>query len=212
MQEFVEVESGKNDNRVELAKAIERCRLTGATLLVAKLDRLSRDAAFLMNLAKSGIDIRACDMPEANTMMFGIMALVAQHEREMISKRTKEALGAAKARGVQLGGYRGVPVDGKLGAEASKKAADDFAARVAPMMREMQARGRSLRQIAAAMASDGICTPRGGQWTATAVKNALERQINPTEQRSLNMIHAIALAAGLLLQPHVRRLCSTSPT
>jgi DNA invertase Pin-like site-specific DNA recombinase len=173
--EFVEVESGKNDDRPQLAKTIEHCRLTGATLLVAKLDRLSRDAAFLMNLSKSGTGIRACDMPEANTMMFGIMALVAQHEREMISRRTKEALGAAKKRGVRLGGFRGVAPDAHKASEARQKAADAFSTRVAPIIQEMRQDGSSLGQIAGKLNADGIKTAAGGQWYATTVKNALNR-------------------------------------
>jgi DNA invertase Pin-like site-specific DNA recombinase len=173
--EFVEVESGRHDNRPELGKAIERCRLTGATLLVAKLDRLSRDAAFLMNLSKSGIEIRACDMPEANTMMFGIMALVAQHEREMISKRTREALIAAKNRGVRLGGFRGVLPDARRASEARQNAADAFAARVGPTIQEMRRTGSGLSQIAGKMNADGIRTAAGGQWYATTIKNVLNR-------------------------------------
>jgi len=180
--EFVEVESGKHDDRPQLAKAIERCRLTGATLVVAKLDRLSRDAAFLLTLNKSGIEIRAADMPEANTMMFGIMALVAQHEREAISKRTKEALAAAKARGtnrkgepLRMGGFRGVMPDTHKAAQARRLAADSFSERVGPMIREMRDGGASLRQIAAKLAQDGIKTARGGAWTPTAVRNVLVR-------------------------------------
>src|SRR5262250_108087 len=94
--EFIEIESGKRDDRPELDKAIKRCRVTGATLVVAKLDRLSRNAAFLMTLRDSGVQFVAADLPEANTMTVGVMAVVAQHEREAISARTKAALAAAK--------------------------------------------------------------------------------------------------------------------
>ena len=93
------VESGKHNDRPKLIQAVKRCRITGATLIVAKLDRLSRNAAFLMTLRDSGVDFIAADMPEANTMTVGVMALVAQHEREAICARTKAALAAAGARG-----------------------------------------------------------------------------------------------------------------
>jgi DNA invertase Pin-like site-specific DNA recombinase len=185
LAEFIEVESGKNDARPELAKAIAHCRLTNAVLLVAKLDRLSRDAGFLMNLSKSGIDIRACDMPEASPMVFGIMAVVAQHEREAISKRTKEALAQAKIRreaaGLpKLGGWRGGPdrpyVDDKLGRAAFIANADAFAQRVGPTIKALRDDGMSLRAIAADLTARGVVMPMGGtQWTATAVKRALAR-------------------------------------
>jgi DNA invertase Pin-like site-specific DNA recombinase len=103
--EYREIESGKVNNRPELEKAMKRCRLTGATLLVAKLDRLSRNAAFLMTLKDSGVPFVAADMPDANTLTIGVMASLAQHEREMISKRTKAALEAARARGTKLVAY-----------------------------------------------------------------------------------------------------------
>src|SRR5215203_7291414 len=101
--EFVEVESGKNDARPKLAEALALCRLHGATLVIAKLDRLSRDAHFLLGLQKAGVRFVAADMPEANETLVGIMAMIAQAERKMISDRTKAALAAAKARGKRLG-------------------------------------------------------------------------------------------------------------
>ena len=106
IEEFTEVESGKNNERTELHKALRLCRLTGATLLIAKLDRLSRSVAFLANLRDSGVSFVSCDMPEANSLTIHIMAAVAQDERERISQRTKAALQAAKARGTKLGNPR----------------------------------------------------------------------------------------------------------
>lgn len=174
--EFVEVESGKNDDRPRLAEAMKLCRLTGAVLLIAKLDRLGRDAAFLLGLAKAGIEFEAADMPNANRMTVGIMAVVAEQEREMISQRTKAALAAAKARGVKLGGWRGGSApDHTKATHARIRKADAFAASVLPIIQGMQAEGMSLRSIAAALTDRGIRTARGGAWTATAVTNLLTR-------------------------------------
>lgn len=174
--EFTEVESGKDNARPQLARAMEACRLKGARLVIAKLDRLSRDAAFLIGLEAAGVDFVAADMPNANRLTVRLMAVLAQEEREMIGVRTKAALQAAKARGTVLGGWKGGPVvDGRLGTAAVQAKADAFAADVGPMVREMNGRGLSLRQIAAELTGEGIRTPRGGQWTAAAVRSVLAR-------------------------------------
>ena len=176
LAEFTEVESGKINARPQLAAAMERCRLTGATLVIAKLDRLSRNAGFLLNLRDAGINFVAADVPDANRLTVGILAVVAENEREAISARTKAALQAAKARGVALGGWRGGPkVDVKQGTAALMARADAFAADVRPIAAALRDQGMSLRQVAAALTEQGIRTARGGAWTAMAVKNLLER-------------------------------------
>lgn len=181
LAEFVEVESGKKNDRPKLAQAMQRCRLTGAVLLIAKLDRLSRDAHFLIGLEKAGIEFVAADMPHANRLTVGIMALVAQQEREAISQRTKAALAAAKARGVRLGGYRGGPtLDQAKGtqaaAEARREAAQRFAEQVGPMAQELLGSGLSLRQVAIRLTEQGIRTARGGKvWTAAGVSRVTEK-------------------------------------
>jgi DNA invertase Pin-like site-specific DNA recombinase len=174
--EFVEVESGRNDSRPQLAAAVDECRLTGATLVIAKLDRLARDAHFLLGLSKAGIEFVAADMPNANRLTVGIMAMFAEEEARAISARTKAALAAAKARGTKLGGFRGHVVDGSTGTLALQAQADAFAASVAPIAQQLRDQGESLGKIAATLAARGIRTARGGAWTATAVRNLLARQ------------------------------------
>src|SRR4051795_11943834 len=105
--EAVEVESGKRSDRPKLQEALRLCRLHGATLIIAKLDRLARNVAFISNLMESGVDFVAVDFPQANRLTVHILAAVAEHEREMIATRTKAALAAAKAHGRRLGGDRG---------------------------------------------------------------------------------------------------------
>ena len=180
VKEFVEVESGKNADRPMLAGAIKACRAYGAKLVIAKLDRLSRDAHFLLGLEKAGIDFVAADMPNANRLTVGIMAMVAEEERRMISKRTKDALAAAKRRGKKLGGDRGVVPTKKaraLATAALQARADSRVADIAPIIKDLQAAGaESLRAIAQGLNDAGIPTARGqGQWSAVQVKRALDR-------------------------------------
>jgi DNA invertase Pin-like site-specific DNA recombinase len=177
---YTEVESGKRTtNRPKLAEAIQSCRAYKAKLVIAKLDRLSRDAHFLLGLEKAGIDFVAADMPNANRLTVGIMAMVAEEERRMISARTKAALQAAKARGTKLGGDRGVIPSQKchdLAVEALQARAAARAADIAPIIRELQEDGAdSLRAIAEGLNEAGIPTARGrGQWSATQVKRVLD--------------------------------------
>jgi DNA invertase Pin-like site-specific DNA recombinase len=182
---FTEVESGKVNARPQLAAAMAQCRLTGATLVIAKLDRLSRNVAFLANLMEADVEFRACDNPHATRFNLHILAAVAEFEREQIAKRTKDALAAAKARGTKLGGWRPFRRNGTARAPAGdpKKAtaglrhqADAFAARVQPTLAELRAAGMSLEAVAAELGRRGILTSRGGTaWTATTVRRVLAR-------------------------------------
>jgi DNA invertase Pin-like site-specific DNA recombinase len=184
---MIEIESGKRTTRPVLAAALDKCRLHGATLVVAKLDRLSRDAAFTGTVLASGVHVEFCDLPASKgatgAFLLGIMSHVAQLEAGLISERTKAALEAAKARGVKLGGWRGGPrVDratalarGAVGVASNKASADAFAARIAPMATEMRDRGMSLADIADELTTQGVVTARDGAWTATAVRRVLAR-------------------------------------
>jgi DNA invertase Pin-like site-specific DNA recombinase len=173
--EFTEVESGKRSDRPQLAAALAACKRHKAKLVIAKLDRLSRNLAFIAALMDSGVEFVAVDNPHANKLTVHILAAVAQHEREMIAQRTKDALAAAKARGVVLGNPRLAEARGKAIAESSA-AADAFAANVLPIINEIRASGvSSLRGIARALTARGIRTARGGQWTAVQVGDIVNR-------------------------------------
>lgn len=175
--EFVEIESGRKNDRPQIAEALATCRKEKATLVIAKLDRLSRNLAFIANLMESGVDFIATDMPHANRTMLQMMAVFAEYERAMISKRTKEALGAASARGVRLGCP--TPEKGSAIGNAVKSArADQFAANVMPVIEDIQKAGVStLRGIAAALDARGVKTVRRGLWSAVTVKRIIERQL-----------------------------------
>jgi len=179
--EFTEVESGKRDDRPELVRALAECRKRKATLVIAKLDRLARNVAMVSRLMEAGIEFVACDMPMANRLTVHILAAVAEHEREMISARTKAALTAAKARGTRLGWS--MPTRqaeqakaSQRGATAARQRADQHAANILPVIRQIKAGGaRTLRQIADALNARGIRTARGGEWHAMTVRNVMAR-------------------------------------
>lgn len=168
--EFVEVESGKSDkNRPQLALAIAACKKQKATLVIAKLDRLSRNASFLLMLRDSSVDVKACDMPNAGTLEFGIRAIIAQHEREEISKRTKDALGAAKRRGTVLG------KTGAALAQRHKDNADAFTRSIADKVKELHTTAPTVRGLCAALNEAGIMTAKGNRWHVTSTQKLLTR-------------------------------------
>ena len=182
LETFVEVESGKLNSRPELGNALHLAKVTGATLVIAKLDRLSRNAAFLLTLQESGARFLAADMPDANELTVGIMALVAQQERQAISKRTKEALQAAKLRGQRLGNPNAAGAltragQGNIAAVAEvQRTADAHAAALRPIVLDLQKSGfLTLAAIAAELNRRGILTPRGRSWHRSSVSNLLNR-------------------------------------
>jgi DNA invertase Pin-like site-specific DNA recombinase len=177
--EVTEVESGKRSDRPKLAEALKLCRLHGATLIVAKLDRLARNVAFLSNLMESGVEFHAVDFPQANRLTVHILAAVAEHEAKMISERTKAALAAAKKRGVKLGGDRGRTITEAMRKAAKAALQDRARARaidLAPTIKDLQAAGKtSLRALADGLNDRGIPTAWGSRWTAMQVARVLER-------------------------------------
>lgn len=178
--EFQEVESGRRADRPQLLAAISTCRVRRGVLVIAKLDRLTRNVAFMANLMESGVEFVACDNPHATRFTIQILAAVAEHEREMISARTKAALAAAKARGVRLGNPNlrgGNPAASRLACAAHTRQADDYAADVRPFIKEArQAGANTLGQLAKALNARGVRTPGGGHhWTHVQVRRALQR-------------------------------------
>ena len=173
--EYTEIESGNKNRRIELDKALSACKKHGAKLIIAKLDRLSRNVAFIANLMDSGVEFMACDIPFANRLTLHILSAVAEHEREMISQRTKVALAAAKRNGVKLGSPD--PHKGStIGVQRNRQMADQFASNVVPVIKDIQAGGTlPLQQIAYALNARGIPTARGGQWYPATVRNVLMR-------------------------------------
>lgn len=177
---YVEIESGRNCDRPQLHKAMEHCRLTGATLLIAKLDRLARNVAFTAKLMESDVRFVACDRPDADPFRLHIEAAIAEEESRKISERTKAALRAAKARGKKLGGWRGKapsPEQRQAASERGKARAQAHAQRVMSVIVGLGgfSGSMSLRQLADALNARGVAAPRGGSWQATTVARVLAR-------------------------------------
>ena len=170
--EYTEVESGKNNNRPELARALAHAKEIGATLLIAKLDRLARNVHFITGLLEAGVPIQCADMPEADRTFLQMAAVFAEWEGRRISDRTKAALAAAKRRGVKLGSP-----DPAKGGAATASVRRDATAKVAPqampVITALRAAGQSLRAIASALNEAQIPTAMGGQWHASSVRNLI---------------------------------------
>lgn len=180
IRSFTETESGRREDRPQLQAALEACRIHQAKLVIAKLDRLARSASFLLNLRDAGVDFVCCDMPDANRLTVGILAMVAEDEAERISQRTRAALQAAKAKGVTLGAagpgnLRNRAVGSLKGNEAKARKADQRALDLAPTFRQMEEDRLSLRQMAQRLNSLQVPTPRGSKWAPVQVKRLRER-------------------------------------
>ncbi len=178
---FEEVESGGRSDRPALEAALRTCRLRNATLVIAKLDRLARSVAFVSRLMEEGVDFVAVDNPNANRLTIHMLAAIAEHERELISQRTRAALQAAKARGVKLGNPDNGAALQKHGERARDRSiqvrverAGTRAAELVTIIEDFKAAGAiSLRAIAAGLNSRCIAAPRGGDWSAGQVRRVL---------------------------------------
>lgn len=187
---YTEVETGKRSDRPKLLKALADCRRSRATLVIAKLDRLARNARFLLTLIESGADVAFCDLPSVppgavGKFLLTQMAAVAELEAGLISERTKAALAVCKARGKPLGAARpgahrftggANPRAAKRAGEAARALADEAYADLTPLVRELRAEGLSLRQIADRLNQDGHTTRRGKPWNPTQIKRVLDFQ------------------------------------
>ena len=179
--EFVETESGKKTDRPKLAEALELCRKTKSTLIVAKLDRLSRNVAFTSKLFESDVEIKFCDFPEANRLVLHIIASIAEYEAGLISTRTKQALKAKKARGVRLGkpenlvNNLGKAISNSNHTNRQKALDNDNNRRAIAMLKVMATQDLSLSEMARRLNEEGFVTSRGKQFTAWQVSVLLKR-------------------------------------
>lgn len=178
LAEFVEIESGKKNQRPKLAAAIAAAKSQKATLLIAKLDRLSRNAGFIFALRDSGVDFVCCDIPDANTLTVGIFAVIAQHERETISKRTKDALQAKKAKGEKLGTPENLTEAVRsLGLQARQRNAREHAGtrQATALIISRRAHNASFNKIAGELNNLGFTARRGGSFNQKQVQRLYER-------------------------------------
>jgi DNA invertase Pin-like site-specific DNA recombinase len=183
--EFQEVETGKGADalakRPKLKAALDVCRKHGATLIIAKLDRLARNVHFISGLMETGCDFVAADMPQANKVMIQMHAVMSEWERDQISKRTKDALAVAKSRGVILG--KAGPKNLRPNIQERQQAADSFAAKLRPVFEGMQVRGLSQRAMMEELNDIGIPAPKGGVWRLTQIQRIIVR-LKPRNEAS----------------------------
>lgn len=182
LKEYREIETGKRADRPQLIAALHHAKVTAATLVIAKIDRLARNVAFISNLMESGVEFVATDMPMANRLTVHVLAAVAEHEAKMASERTKAALGAAKARGQRLGNPNGAAALRRAGKgnaaaiAAVREQADAFAHDILPVIDAIRAEGVvSFKGIARELNARDIKTQRGGAWHPATVRNLLSR-------------------------------------
>jgi DNA invertase Pin-like site-specific DNA recombinase len=204
VQEVVEVESGKRNDRPAIAEALRLCRLHRAILIIAKLDRLARNVHFISSLMESGVEFVAVDFPQANRLTVHILAAVAEHEASMISARTKAALAAAKARGVKLGGQRG-SLARMEGMSRKGNAASVTVRRAAtakrnedllPVIEDLRTAGAvTPQQIAHCLNERGITAARGGEWSAVQVCRILKSSISQKRTHSRVLEDSQTIAA-----------------
>lgn len=171
--EFTETESGRKSSRPILAAAIAECRRTGATLLIAKLDRLARSVHFVSGLMESGVPFIACDTPHASPLELHIHASFAEEEARRIRQRTRDALAALKRKGVRLGNVKSLAEASSKGHRVQSKLASAYASTIAPTAAKLRKRGYTLQQIADHLTARGLLTRRAKPWTPTSVLRLL---------------------------------------
>ena len=179
--EFTEIESGRKTDRPKLKEALTQCRTTGATLIVAKLDRLARNVSFLSNLLESDVEIVFCDFPQANKMVLHILAAISQYEAELTAQRTKAALQAKKARGAKLGNpehwmnqhKQAIANSNKTNSEKAKKNPNNK--RAVAFLKVMISQGKSLTEMTDILNSEGFVTAQGCKFVPATVRRLIKR-------------------------------------